>query len=154
MHERNFPGMVLLDVSSTCPGHSTLETTEPPSSSFKVQQELRNRHELIEFLDSEPLFDYLVQNGVLTRQDVADILVEEDSSRQNSLLLKYVESHQPNGVQLFTNVLRQTGQHYLANLLDDGARIKALSGSGKVTCLLFGICFISFFFGSIRNLRV
>jgi len=75
--------------------------------------------------------DYLIQNGVLTLSDVAEISGEQDTSRQNRSLLERVELRKDvSSVQLLTNVLRLTGQHYIANLLDDGERIKALSGSG------------------------
>ena len=50
----------------------------------------------------------------------------------NIALLKNVENNGKTAQNLFINALRQTGQHYLANLLDDGIRIKALSGSGKL----------------------
>ena len=82
-------------------------------------------------LDAEPTLDYLVQNGVLTSADVSEISEERDTTEQNRSLLDLVESRKDvSGVQLLTNVLRLTGQHFIANLLDDGERIKALSGSG------------------------
>lgn len=100
--------------------------------SFASSMEPKARREIVELIDPEPTFDYLVLHGVLTRNDVSDIVQEPEPSQQNRKLLELVESR-PDiaGVQLLTNVLRLTGQHYLANLLDDGARIKALSGSGK-----------------------
>jgi len=96
-----------------------------------VPREFSSRREIVELLDSELLLDYLVQNGVLTLEDVESIHAEPDTSRQNLALLKHIEMR-PTARQLFTNVLRQTGQHYLANLVDDSARIKVLSGSGTV----------------------
>jgi len=92
---------------------------------------LSERREIVNLLDAEPTLDYLVQNGVLTSLDVVEIGDERDTTRQNRSLLDRVESRKDvSGVQLLTNVLRLTGQHYIANLLDDGERIKALSGSG------------------------
>jgi len=88
--------------------------------------------EIVNLLDVEPTLDYLVQNGVLTSLDVSEISGEHDTRRQNRSLLDRVESRKDVlGVRLLTNVLRLTGQHYIANLLDDGERIKALSGSGN-----------------------
>lgn len=99
---------------------------------YTASMEPKARREIIELIDPEPTFDYLVLHGVLTRDDVSDIVQELEPSRQNKKLLELVEARsEVAGVQLLTNVLRLTGQHYLANLLDDGARIKALSGSGK-----------------------
>lgn len=94
---------------------------------------LSERWEIVNLLDAEPTLDYLVQNGVLTPSDVSEIGAEQDARRQNRSLLAHVESRGDvaTGVQLLTNVLRLTGQHYIANLLDDGERIRALSGSGS-----------------------
>ena len=50
----------------------------------------------------------------------------------NLALLKHVETNGKPALNLFVNALRQTGQHHLANLLDDTQRIKALSGSGTL----------------------
>ena len=96
--------------------------------------DLSTRREIVDLIDVEPtLIDYLLLHGVLTPGDVTDILEELEPVRQNQRLLELVEARSDvAGVQLLTNVLRQTGQHYLANLLDDGARIKALSGSGQL----------------------
>jgi len=94
---------------------------------------LSERREIVNLLDAEPTLDYLVQNGVLTSADVSVISEERDATRQNRSLLEHVELRKDvSSVQLLTNVLRLTGQHYIANLLDDGERIKALSGSGTV----------------------
>jgi len=106
-------------------------STGQPSSSTPLSE----RREIVNLLDAEPTLDYLIQNGVLTCTDVAEISGEQDTRRQNRSLLDRVESRKDlSGVQLLTNVLRLTGQHYIANLLDDGERIKALSGSGMLTC--------------------
>ena len=103
-------------------------TPSSPSSSASGMA-LSGKREMVQMLVCEPILDYLVQNGVLTKEDALEILNEMDTTVQNVMLLKLVDAG-PNGQKLFTNVLRQTGQHYLANLADDGARIKALSGSG------------------------
>jgi len=104
-----------------------LQAPAQPTSSNPLSE----RREIVNLLDAEPTLDYLVQNGVLTSADVSAISEERDASDQNRSLLERVESRKDvSGVQLLTNVLRLTGQHYIANLLDDGERIKALSGSG------------------------
>jgi len=108
----------------------------PPSSSSSSR--LSERREIVSLLDAEPTLDYLVQNGVLTSGDVVDINDEHDTSQQNRRLLDCVESRSDvSGVKLLTNVLRLTGQHYIANLLDDGQRIKGLSGSGSLYICLY-----------------
>lgn len=122
MHEKSV-SQLLLEISDASTGKLDKETT-------LLSDELSSRRELVNLLDAEPLLDYLVQNGVLDGEEKEEVLKEEENFKQNLLLLKLVETR-PNGVKLFTNVLRQTGQHYLANLVDDGIRIKALSGSGK-----------------------
>ncbi len=53
----------------------------------------------------------------------------------NLALLRHLESSGKSAQTLFVNALRQTGQHHLANLLDESARIKALSGSGTCACV-------------------
>ena len=109
---------------------SCLQAPAQPASS---NPPLSERREIVNLLDAEPTLDYLVQNGVLTSADVLEISEERDTSQQNRSLLERVESRSDvSGVQLLTNVLRLTGQHYIANLLDDGERIKALSGSGII----------------------
>jgi len=104
-------------------------TAPPPQTS--TSNALSQRREIVNLLDAEPTLDYLVQNGVLTSADVSVISEERDATQQNRSLLERVELRKDvSSVQLLTNVLRLTGQHYIANLLDDGERIKALSGSG------------------------
>ena len=105
----------------------------PPPPQTTSASPLSERREIVNLLDAEPTLDYLVQNGVLTSAEVAEISDERDTSRQNRSLLGRVESRKDlSAVKLLTNVLRLTGQHYIANLLDDGERIKALSGSGTL----------------------
>lgn len=99
--------------------------------------ELSGRREIVELLDAEPTFDYLVQNGVVTRDEVVEVVAKTEPSQQNHWLLRLIESRRDvAGVRLLTNVLRLTGQHYLANLLDDGTRIRILSGSGQFSKVL------------------
>lgn len=124
MHEKSV-SQLLLEISDASTGKLDKETS-------LLSDELSGRRELVNLLDAEPLLDYLVQNGVLDGVEKEEVLKEEENTKQNLLLLKLVETR-PNGVKLFTNVMRQTGQHYLANLVDDGIRIKALSGSGYLS---------------------
>lgn len=98
-----------------------------------LNQNLSARRELVELLDTEPLFDYLLQNGAVKPSVVDDIKEEKSQVQANIALLKNVENNGKTAQNLFINALRQTGQHYLANLLDDGIRIKALSGSGYLS---------------------
>lgn len=94
---------------------------------------LSSRRELVEQLDSEPLFDYLIQNGVLEPFVVDQIKNEKSAAKVNIALLRHLESSGKSALNLFINALRQTGQHHLASLLDDSQRIKALSGSGYLS---------------------
>jgi len=108
----------------------------PATSSPRTGEALSERREIVHLLDAEPTLDYLVQNGVLSAGDAAEINDQRDTSVQNRRLLERVELRKDlSAVQLLTNVLRLTGQHYIANLLDDGQRIKALSGSGTLCYL-------------------
>jgi|SRR6218665_1256067 len=116
---------------------SASETIICPSEMLDREPDtgISSRREMVNLLDAEPLLAYLVQNGVLSSDERNDILnSEDDTVKQNMLLLKFIETR-PNGMKLFTNVLRTTGQHYLANLVDDGIRIKALSSSGEFSRL-------------------
>jgi len=116
-----------LNQTAAMNGNCVQALAQPTSSSNPLSE----RREIVNLLDAEPTLDYLVQNGVLTSADVSEISDERDATEQNRSLLDLVESRKDvSGVQLLTNVLRLTGQHYIANLLDDGERIKALSGSG------------------------
>jgi len=105
----------------------------PGSGGGMLSQQLSSRRELVEQLDSEPLFDYLMQNGVLERPLVEELKSEKSAVKVNLALLKHLENNGKSAINLFINALRQTGQHHLANLLDDGVRIKALSGSGYLS---------------------
>ena len=94
-------------------------------------QQLSSRRELVELLDSEPLFDYLVRNGVLEKERAEAIQCESSPVKINLALLQHVEESGNTAHNLLVNALRQSGQHYLANMLDEGTRIKALTGSGR-----------------------
>ncbi|XP_023931977.1 uncharacterized protein LOC106162832 isoform X1 [Lingula anatina] len=93
-----------------------------------LMKQLTSQRELVEKLDSEPLFEYLVQNGVLEKGVVDEIKKEKSAAKVNLALLRHLENSTPKEFGLFMNGLRQTGQHELANLLDDGKRIRP-SGS-------------------------
>lgn len=82
-------------------------------------------------LDCEPILDYLMRNGAISGEQVDELLGfgEDDVEKRNKKLLQIIENQQQSR-NLFTNALRLTGQHFLANMADDGVRIKALSGSG------------------------
>ncbi len=108
---------------------SGYDATQPAGM---LSHQLSSRRELVEQLDSEPLFDYLVQNGALEGPTVDEIKNEKSAAKVNIALLKHLEGSGKAVLNLFINALRQTGQHHLASLLDEGARIKQLSGSGIV----------------------
>ncbi|ELU15725.1 hypothetical protein CAPTEDRAFT_201143 [Capitella teleta] len=93
-------------------------------------QQLSSTRDLVELIDSEPLFGYLVQNGVLNKDSLESIQSEHTPAKVNQALLHQVELGGKTAQNLLVNALRQSGQHYLANLLDEGTRIKALTGSG------------------------
>jgi hypothetical protein len=111
----------------------------------------RSRQLIVSLMDAEPtLVDYLVQNGVVARHDADRVWSETDRRRQNDRLLRAIESKRTNaepesveivtggagGFRLLTNALRQTGQHYLANLIDDSKRIVGCRASGRRICAL------------------
>lgn len=95
-----------------------------------LRQSLSSRRELVEQLDAEPLFGYLLQNGVVDAGTIADIQHEKTSAKVNLALLRKVETSGKMAESLFVNALRQSGQLHLASLLDDSTRLKKLSGSG------------------------
>ena len=95
------------------------------------RRQLSNRREVVETLDSESVFGYLIQNGVLEEEQAEEIKKERSSALVNLALLKHLEDHGNSAVELLINALRTTGQHHLASLLDEGYRIKPPSGSGQ-----------------------
>ena len=102
-----------------------------PMATGMASQTLTSRRELVEQLDPEPLFDYLIQNGVLSDDAVEQIQQEKSPAKTNLALLRRIEDGGKTAEGLLVIALRQTGQHHLANILDDSGRIKALSGSGQ-----------------------
>ncbi|GAB1606166.1 uncharacterized protein LOC115218054 [Argonauta hians] len=96
-----------------------------------VAEQLSNREDLIENLDSEPVLDYLLQHGVITRDTYNDINEEQDLPVRNRSLLQHLEAgHTSNAMALFINALRQSGQLHLASSLDFTKRIKPVHGTG------------------------
>ncbi|XP_074654242.1 uncharacterized protein LOC141908216 [Tubulanus polymorphus] len=83
--------------------------------------------ELFDNLDSDSLFDYLIQNGVLEPNTAEEIRHERQGEEVNKALLEYLDQKENNATNhhaLFINALRQTGRLQLANLLDVGHRIE------------------------------
>ncbi|ESO10716.1 hypothetical protein HELRODRAFT_167210 [Helobdella robusta] len=71
-------------------------------------------------------------------KDTADFQLKQleqhrQQMKRNKKLLEIIETRGLHGRNLFTNALRLTGQHFLANMADDGVRIRALSGSGYLS---------------------
>ncbi|XP_014785511.1 uncharacterized protein LOC106880179 [Octopus bimaculoides] len=96
-----------------------------------VAEKLSNREDLIENLDSEPVFDYLLQHGVISKETYNDINEEKDMPLRNQALLQHLEGlHSSNAMALFINALRQSGQLDLASSLDYTKRIKPVHGTG------------------------
>lgn len=94
------------------------------------------REELLETLDTETVFDYLLQHGVLDNQTVQGITGVETRPERNAALLKHIEDYGTNAVALFINALRQSGQLRLASSIDDTKRIKPVEGSGQYSIAL------------------
>ncbi|XP_041378336.1 uncharacterized protein LOC121390558 [Gigantopelta aegis] len=95
-----------------------------------LTEQLADHQDLIESLDTEPIFDYLLQHGVLTTHVINDICKEQCQLQRNTTLLKHVEDSGHNAVALFINALRQSGQLHLASSLDVSQRIKPIYGTG------------------------
>ncbi|KAK3603504.1 hypothetical protein CHS0354_030357 [Potamilus streckersoni] len=92
--------------------------------------QLSNRQELVEGLDTEQVFDYLIQHGVLDTEKVTIIREEETQINKNIILLKFLEGAGSTALALFINALRQSGQLRLASSIDESGRIKPVVGSG------------------------
>ena len=107
-----------------------------PGSGLPGNCALTSRRELVERLECEPLFDYLIQNGVIESSLAENLKKEPSAAKVNLTVLRQVETKDAAVFELFINALRQTGQHHLANLLDGSGRIKALSGSGKIRTMI------------------
>lgn len=95
-----------------------------------VAERLSDREDLVEDLDSEPVCDYLLQHGVITKETYDDISQEEHPERNRALLRHLDTLHSTNAMALFINALRQSGQLDLASSLDFTKRIKPVHGTG------------------------
>ncbi|CAH1773147.1 unnamed protein product [Owenia fusiformis] len=91
---------------------------------------LSTRREVIEQLDCDVIFDYLIQNGVLEKAFVEELRAEKSKAKVNIAVLQTIENGGDMAYKLFINALRTMGQHQLANQLDEGERIRPKSGSG------------------------
>ncbi|XP_046362114.1 uncharacterized protein LOC124139128 isoform X2 [Haliotis rufescens] len=95
-----------------------------------LKEQLLNREDLLESLDTEPIFDYLLQHGVLDKTAIDGICNEKTTKERNTALLQHLEGTGNNAVALFINALRQSGQLHLASTLDTSQRIKPIYGTG------------------------
>lgn len=102
---------------------------------------LSEREELIESLDAEAIYDYLIQHGVLHQVEKEKIENGKNKAQRNTALLQLVEGTGSSAVALFINALRQSGQLSLASSLDENSRIKPIYGSGNC-CLQFDFAFL------------
>lgn len=91
---------------------------------------LSEREELIESLDAEAIYDYLIQHRVLHQVEKEKIENGKNKAQRNTALLQLVEGTGSSAVALFINALRQSGQLSLASSLDENSRIKPIYGSG------------------------
>ncbi|XP_062590437.1 uncharacterized protein LOC134252033 [Saccostrea cucullata] len=91
---------------------------------------LTEREDLIESLDAEAIYDYLIQHGVLDKEGKEKIENGKNKVQRNTALLQLVEGTGSSAVALFINALRQSGQLHLASSLDEDSRIKPIYGSG------------------------
>lgn len=110
--------------------------TEPASMMMERQpsnqreRHLSNQEDLVHSLDPDPVFDYLLQHGVLDQSTIDEICGEEELVERNIRLLKHLEDSGNLAVELFINALRQSGQMHLASSLDIEHRIKPVYGQG------------------------
>lgn len=105
---------------------------------------LVGRRQAVEMLClDQPLVDYLVQNGVISRHQLEFIDATRatgpqpgrTSARRNLMVLECVDSAGRRGFDLFLNALRHTNQYELANMIDVGRRINRQS-SQSMECRL------------------
>lgn len=94
-----------------------------------LTEQLSTRQDLIQSLDSDAIFDYLIQHGVLDEKTCDGILQENNREKRNTALLHHLESTGSSAIGLFINALRQSGQLTLASSLDKH-RIKPTYGKG------------------------
>lgn len=84
----------------------------------------------MESLDSEAIFDYLIQHGVLDEGTRDGIRGETTKVQRNTALLQHLQGNGDSAIALFINALRQSGQLVLASSLDVTSKIKPTYGSG------------------------
>lgn len=94
-----------------------------------LTEQLSTRQDLIQSLDSDAIFDYLIQHGVLNEVTCDSILQENNRELRNTALLHHLEATGSSAIGLFINALRQSGQLTLASSLDKH-RIKPTYGKG------------------------
>ncbi|XP_071147289.1 uncharacterized protein [Mytilus edulis] len=94
-----------------------------------LTEQLTNRQDLVQSLDSDAILDYLLQHGVLDDATCNSILQENNREQRNTALLHHLELIGSSAIGLFINALRQSGQLTLASSLDKH-RIKPCYGKG------------------------
>ncbi|XP_052083254.1 uncharacterized protein LOC127720613 [Mytilus californianus] len=94
-----------------------------------LTEQLTNRQDLVQSLDSDAILDYLLQHGVLDEASCDNILQENNREQRNTALLHHLELIGSSAIGLFINALRQSGQLTLASSLDKH-RIKPTYGKG------------------------
>jgi hypothetical protein len=57
-----------------------------------LTEQLSTRQDLIQSLDSDAIFDYLIQHGVLDEETCDGILQENNREKRNTALLHHLES--------------------------------------------------------------
>ncbi|XP_060073768.1 uncharacterized protein LOC132553537 [Ylistrum balloti] len=95
-----------------------------------LTEQLPTRQDLVESLDSEAIFDYLIQHGVLDEGTRDGIREETTKVQRNTALLQHLQGNGDSAIALFINALRQSGQLVLASSLDVTSKIKPTYGSG------------------------
>ncbi|XP_033724816.1 uncharacterized protein LOC117314821 [Pecten maximus] len=95
-----------------------------------LTEQLPTRQDLVESLDSEAIFDYLIQHGVLDEGTRDGIRGETTKVQRNTALLQHLQGNGDSAIALFINALRQSGQLVLASSLDVTSKIKPTYGSG------------------------
>ncbi|WAR13830.1 hypothetical protein MAR_003935 [Mya arenaria] len=93
-------------------------------------RQLTTQTELVNQLDPERVFDYLLQHRTLDQETVDTIRTEEKLADRNIMLLSHLELLGNPAVELLINALRQSGQLHLASTLDVEHRIKPVIGKG------------------------
>ncbi|XP_037628124.1 caspase-9 isoform X1 [Sebastes umbrosus] len=81
----------------------------------------RNRTNLVTDLDPENLYDGLLEKGVFTQDMIDEIKSSGTRRNQARKLVQDLETRGSRAFPLFLECLRETGQHSLAELLQNGA---------------------------------